>query len=160
MGGWRRETIRLRGSNRRAGRTGQVMESRRLLEGVGQREVRVSRIERKRIRCEPSMPLKGILERCSEVVSRRRQSAASAKRRTAVAHTSDPTVTGPFEQFEETLGGTLEAAKPGACRSRFLAVTHCGTACPSIRVVGCWPSRLMECWSVAGNRSWCNSANR
>ena len=58
------------------------------------------------------MPLNGIRERRLEVVRRRRQSAASAKRRTAVAHPSDPTVSGPFEQFAETFAGTHDAAEP------------------------------------------------
>ena len=111
VGGWR-ESGRLRGLNRRAGATGQVMGARRLLGRVGEREKRANCVEKTRKRGGQAMPLNGIRERCSEVVRRRRQSAASAKRRTAVSHPSDPTVSGPFEQLAETFAGTHDAAEP------------------------------------------------
>ena len=111
VGGWR-ESGRLRGLNRWAAWTGQVMGSRRLLGRVGEREERANCVEKTRKRGEQAMSLNGIRERRLEIVRRRRQSSTSAKRRTAVAHPSDPTVSGPFEQFAETFAGTHDAAEP------------------------------------------------
>ena len=67
------------------------------------------------------MPLNGIRERRLEVVRRRRQSSTSAKRRTAVTHPSDPTVSGPFEQFakiQDTQTSKRRAASFGRLAER------------------------------------------